>query len=59
MKAGDEIKTGAAVGLLEVMKTFNRITYGGPGLPETATVVRVVPSDGDDVEAGDPLLELS
>jgi len=59
VKAGDELKTGATVGLLEVMKTFNRITYGGHGLPETATVVRVVPSDGDDVEAGDPLLELS
>jgi acetyl-CoA carboxylase biotin carboxyl carrier protein len=59
VSAGDELKTGATVGLLEVMKTFNRITYGGHGLPETATVVRVVPSDGDDVEAGDPLLELS
>jgi acetyl-CoA carboxylase biotin carboxyl carrier protein len=42
--------------LLEVMKTFNRIAYGGPGLPARATIRRVVPADGDDVEAGSPLL---
>jgi acetyl-CoA carboxylase biotin carboxyl carrier protein len=59
VSGGDVLKPGATVGLLEVMKTFNRITYGGAGLPETATVIRVVPSDGDDVEAGDPLLELA
>jgi acetyl-CoA carboxylase biotin carboxyl carrier protein len=56
VRAGDEIETGKTVGLLEVMKTFNRIAYGGPGLPARATIRRVVPADGDDVEAGSPLL---
>jgi acetyl-CoA carboxylase biotin carboxyl carrier protein len=46
------------VALLEVMKTFNRVQYGGSGLPERARVLRVVPSDGDDLAAGDAILEL-
>ncbi len=52
------VREGDVVALLEVMKTFNRIAYGGPGLPKAAKVVGIVPSDGDDVEAGDPLFEL-
>ena len=55
---GQTVKTGDTIGLLEVMKTFNRLTYGGAGFPEAATVRRVVPADGDDLNAGDPLLEL-
>ena len=56
--AGDEVKTGDSVCLLEVMKTFNRVTYGGAGLPARARVRRVVPADGADLNAGDPILEL-
>jgi acetyl-CoA carboxylase biotin carboxyl carrier protein len=55
---GDEIGQGQTICLLEVMKTFNRITYGGGGHPERARVVRVVPADGDDLALGDPILEL-
>jgi acetyl-CoA carboxylase biotin carboxyl carrier protein len=55
---GDSIETGRTVGLLEVMKTFNRVHFGGEGLPSPAVVARVVPADGDEVMAGDPLLEL-
>ncbi len=44
--------------LLEVMKTFNRVQYGGPGLPARARVVRVVPDNESDVDGGDILLEL-
>lgn len=56
--AGAHIGTGDTVCLLEVMKTFNRIHYGGDGLPPRAAVLRVVPADGDDLAAGDPILEL-
>lgn len=56
--AGQEITTGDTVCLLEVMKTFNRIAYGGDAVPGRARVVRVVPADGDDLAAGDPILEL-
>lgn len=58
VKVGDVIETGHAIGLLEVMKTFNRITYGGDGLPARARVVRIVPVDGDDLDGGQPLLEI-
>ena len=58
VSAGEEIGPGHTIGLLEVMKTFNRITYGGPHHPERARVKRVVPRDGDDLAAGDALLEL-
>ncbi|MFO0634004.1 MAG: biotin/lipoyl-containing protein [Nannocystaceae bacterium] len=58
VKVGDEIEIGHTVALLEVMKTFNRITYGGAGLPERARVVALLAKDEDDVEAGAPLLEL-
>lgn len=55
---GDIIETGHTVALLEVMKTFNRVQYGGPGLPTRAKVVRVVPDNESDVDAGDALIEL-
>ncbi|HET9627014.1 MAG TPA: biotin/lipoyl-containing protein [Kofleriaceae bacterium] len=55
---GTALVAGATICLLEVMKTFHRVTYGGAGLPDTARVVRVLVADGDDVNAGDPLLAL-
>ncbi|HEU0034259.1 MAG TPA: biotin/lipoyl-containing protein [Kofleriaceae bacterium] len=56
--AGSELAPNATVCLLEVMKTFHRVTYGGAGLPERARVRAVLVADGDDVNAGDPLLAL-
>lgn len=58
VKVGDVIESGRSVALLEVMKTFNRVQYAGATLPARAKVVAIVPKDGDDVSAGDPLLEL-
>jgi acetyl-CoA carboxylase biotin carboxyl carrier protein len=58
VKAGDEIKTGTTIAIVEVMKTFNRVQLGGLGMPERARVLRIVPKDGDDLSAGDALLEL-
>jgi len=55
---GDEIEEGQTVFILEVMKTFSRIAYGGPGLPARAKVTRIAVSDGDDLEAGQVVLEL-
>jgi acetyl-CoA carboxylase biotin carboxyl carrier protein len=55
---GGELARGATVCLLEVMKTFNRVTYGGAGLPERARVKDVLAADGADVSAGEPLLAL-
>lgn len=51
---GTELTPGAVVCLLEVMKTFSRITYSGAPCRVRAVLV----SDGADVTAGQPLLEL-
>ena len=56
---GTQLTPGATICLLEVMKTFHRVTYGGPDLPDTARVTRVLVADGADVNAGDPLLALA
>ena len=55
---GQVLEPGQTVCLLEVMKTFNRVTYGGAGLPARAKVIRVMVEDGADVDEGAPLLEL-
>ena len=51
---GAELAPGATVCLLEVMKTFNRVTYSGARVRVTELLV----ADGADVNAGDPLLSL-
>ena len=55
-EAGREIRSGDPVGLVEVMKTFNQILYGGPGFPERATVVEVRCGDAEEVRAGKVLV---
>jgi acetyl-CoA carboxylase biotin carboxyl carrier protein len=55
---GDSVRHGQTVGLLEVMKTFNRLVYQGDALPEEAKVEKIVPSEGDDVVRGDVILIL-
>lgn len=57
--AGETVKDGQPVGLIEVMKTFSHVLYrAGDGWPASARVVRVVAQDGADVKSGDALLEL-
>ena len=58
VSVGDEIEHGRAVCLLEVMKTFNRVTYGGKGMPARARVKAIVPADEADLAAGDVILLL-
>ena len=53
---GDRVKTGHPVGLIEVMKTFNPIAYGGTGLPDEAEIVDVLTADGEEVRAGQGLV---
>jgi biotin carboxyl carrier protein len=56
VEVGAVLKAGVTVGLLEVMKTFNPVTYGGSGLPASARVVAVPAADQQEVAAGDVLL---
>jgi biotin carboxyl carrier protein len=56
VRPGDRVRKGAPIGLIEVMKTFNRIDYGAGELPEEAEVVEIRCDDGAEVAAGDTLL---
>jgi acetyl-CoA carboxylase biotin carboxyl carrier protein len=58
VSVGDIIQHGQTVGLLEVMKTFSRIHLDGEGLPTSVRVTAIRPADGDDIDAGDVILEL-
>lgn len=55
---GAEIAAGTTICLLEVMKTFHRVTYGGHDVPPRAKVREVLVADGADVNQGDALLAL-
>jgi hypothetical protein len=53
---GDRISVGRPIGLIEVMKTFNPIFYGGAGFPDEAEVVGVLAADAQEVRAGQALI---
>lgn len=55
---GDTVTRGQVLGLVEVMKCFNQIIYGGDGLPATAKVHRIVPEDSGEVKFNHPLFIL-
>ena len=52
---GSKVSTGSVLGLVEVMKCFNQITYGGPGLPEKGEVVKILAEDTSEVHFGQEL----
>lgn len=58
VEAGTVVEPGTTLCLLEIMKSFHRISYAGSGLPAKARITRVLPRDGADVEVGDVLFEL-
>jgi acetyl-CoA carboxylase biotin carboxyl carrier protein len=54
---GKELAEGSAVGVLEVMNTFNNVSYRAVGgLPPRARIAEVLVGDGDEVDEGQPLL---
>ncbi|MBI4819391.1 MAG: hypothetical protein HY791_24180 [Deltaproteobacteria bacterium] len=54
VKSGDEITTGKAIGLVEVMKTFHPVTFDGA----RARVIDVLVSDRVEVARDQPLISL-
>jgi len=56
VEIGTRIRSGQPLGLVEVMKTFNHILYGGPGFPEQAEVVEIRVGDSEEVHAGQVLV---
>lgn len=53
---GDRVREGQTVGLVEVMKTFNPIAFGGPGYPAEGEIVEVRAEDGAEIRAGEILI---
>ncbi len=56
VEVGRRVREGDPVGLVEVMKTFSHVLYGGPGLPAEAEVVEVCCADAEEVRAGRVLM---
>jgi acetyl-CoA carboxylase biotin carboxyl carrier protein len=48
---GHVVEEGATLALVEVMKCFSAITYGGDELPPRAEIVEVRADDGSEIEA--------
>jgi acetyl-CoA carboxylase biotin carboxyl carrier protein len=55
VEEGSAIAAGTVLGLVEVMKCFNQIAYGGPALPERGTIERVLVGDACEVAYGQTL----
>lgn len=58
VRAGELLREGSPVGLIEVMKTFSQVTHrAAGGMPASVRVLRYLVADGADVKQGQPLLE--
>lgn len=55
VEVGAAVSSGTVLGLVEVMKCFNPITYGGPGLPPSGEVARILAEDATEVRFGQEL----
>jgi len=55
VEPGDVVETGATLALVEVMKCFSAIAYGGATLPARAEIVEVRVEDGAEVSSDEVL----
>jgi len=55
VEEGQTVDRGKVLGLVEVMKCFNQITYGDTTLPPKARVERILPEDNAEVKLGQVL----
>jgi biotin carboxyl carrier protein len=58
VEVGSAVTVGTLLGLVEVMKCFNQITYGGADLPDHGTVTGILAEDGAEVQFGQPLFHI-
>jgi acetyl-CoA carboxylase biotin carboxyl carrier protein len=52
---GEEIEKGKALGLIEIMKTFNHIIFHGTDRADTGKIKKIYVKDGQEVKLGQPL----
>jgi acetyl-CoA carboxylase biotin carboxyl carrier protein len=55
VEEGQQIEKGKALGLIEVMKTFNHIVFQGIGTSHRGVVRRILVDDTQEVNLGEPL----
>lgn len=55
VEEGSAVAPGTVLGLVEVMKSFNQIAYGGTGLPERGTIAKILAEDSSEVAFGQTL----
>lgn len=55
VQVGATVSDGQTLGLVEVMKTFNPVRFGGPDAPSSGVVLSVRVTDQAEVGAGDVL----
>jgi len=55
VEEGATIESGQHLGLIEAMKSFNAVLYGGPGLPPRAVIVQARAADAAEVRQGSVL----
>lgn len=59
VEIGQIVERGTTLGLVEVMKSFSAISYGGDDLPPRAEIVEVRAEDGSEVESDQVLFVVS
>ena len=58
VEVGAEVNSGSMLGLVEIMKCFYQITYGGLGLPPKGTIAKILAKDNAEVRFGQPLFHV-
>jgi acetyl-CoA carboxylase biotin carboxyl carrier protein len=58
VEVGSPVVSGTTLGLVEIMKCFHQITYGGTGLPEKGKVVKILAEDAAEVRFSQPLFHV-
>jgi acetyl-CoA carboxylase biotin carboxyl carrier protein len=58
VEVGSRVTSGSMLGLVEIMKCFHHITYGGLGLPESGEIVKILAEDVSEVRFGQPLFQV-
>lgn len=55
VEVGSPVTSGSPLGLVEIMKCYYQIDYGGQGLPETGEIVEILVEDASVVQFGQVL----
>ncbi len=58
VEVGASVSSGTTLGLVEIMKCFHQITYGGTGLPEKGEIVKILADDAAEVQFAQPLFHI-